>query len=250
MVQMRGAALAAMLAMAAAPAAAATYGDSLLAATARHHREIRRIEIVAATPDGATLRLAHGGAAGAAPQADVALRNALGDPIGRVALSLRGPADRARAEAIAAELSRHIYTIGVLTEPDPFVPGARPSRRGQALVERLLVRHPGLVTLALHVALPGASNQIVASNFGRIGKPADKDDLHVIADGAVLKEPTNGGRRLAVELPLLDRRGRTIGALSTSFLIGPGGTDGAYAEAIAVRDALARAIPSLAALAR
>ena len=243
---MRRVALGLLLAAVAMPAAAATYGESLLAATAVRHREIRSIAINVPKPGGTALHLVYGSAPAGAPRAILPLTNALGEPIGEIVLAVRNRAGEALQRNIAAELSRHIYTAGVLEEPDPFVPGARRSKRGQALVEHLLAKHPRLVTLALHVSLPGASNQIVASNFGRVGKPADKDDLAVIADGRVLKEPTNGGRRLAVELPLLDRHGRRIGALSTSFLVGAGGADAAYGEAIAVRDELARAIPSLA----
>ncbi|MDB5672908.1 MAG: TonB-dependent siderophore receptor [Alphaproteobacteria bacterium] len=248
MLRTAGLILSSMLAVGAMPAQAASYGDTLLADTARRHREIVRVEIVLTGPKADVLRYARGGAQGfdAAPTI-VALNDGLGDPIGRVALTLRTP-DARRAQAIAGELSRHIYTAAVLTEPDPFVSGVTRSPAGQALVERLLVRHPGLVTLALHVALPGRPNRILASNFGRIGKPADDDDRHVIAETAVLKEMTNAGRRLAVELPLLDRHGRTIGALSTSFLLGSGGIDSALVEAIAVRNALARAIPSIAML--
>ena len=247
---MRRVVFALLLAASAMPAQAATYGDSLLAATAARHRQIRRIAVELPQPDGTRLNLAYGTAPADAPRATLPLKNGLGEPVGEIVLMLRGKGGQAAQSEIAVELSRHIYAAGVLEEPDPFVPGARRSSRGQALVERLLAKHPGLVTLALHVALPGASNQIIASNFGRIGKPADRDDLGVIADGRVLEEPTNGGRRLAVELPLLDRRGGRIGALSTSFLVGVGGADFAHREAIAVRDELAHAIPSLAWLAR
>jgi hypothetical protein len=99
----------------------------------------------------------------------------------------------------------------------------------------MLARYPDLVTLALHVG-PAHDGRIVGSNFGRIGKPNDADDDHVVRDGAVLMEASDGGARLAVELPLLDRRGRTIGALSTSFRVVPG-ADSARTTLRAIRSA-------------
>ena len=106
------------------------------------------------------------------------------------------------------------------------------------------------MTIAFHVALPGKTNQIIASNFGRIGKAADADDQRVIATSTSLQEVTNGGKRLAVELPLLDSSGRTIGALSTSFTIGPEGRTGAYRSALRVQHDVAHSIPGLESLAR
>jgi hypothetical protein len=171
----------------------------------------------------------------------------MGDPIGTVTIRF-ARRHHATASAIAAELSRAIYVADNLAEPDPFVAGAHRSRKGQAIVEREMAANPDLVTLAMHVGPSGADNAILASNFGRIGKPGDKDDAKVIDQGATLRETTNGGRRLAVSLPLLDRRGRVVGSLSTSFLIGPGGADAAATRAVAVRDIIARQIGSLAEL--
>jgi hypothetical protein len=121
----------------------------------------------------------------------------------------------------------------------------------QKLVDRTIDANPDLVTLAMHVTPPGEPNNIIiASNFGRIGKVGDEDDMHVVNDQAVLKEVTNGGRRLAVSLPMYDRAGAVIGALSTSFTMARG-QDQAEVEkrAVAVRDALAAQTPSLAMLA-
>ena len=125
---------------------------------------------------------------------------------------------------------------------DPFVAGAVRSAKGQDLIERGAQREPSLVTIAFHIALPGRDNQIVASNFGRIGKPADADDRRVIATSTVLQEVTNEGKRFAVELPLRDHSGRTIGALSTSFMGTPGGQQAAYKSAQRVQQDLARSI--------
>uniref|UniRef100_UPI0035CC68BD hypothetical protein n=1 Tax=uncultured Sphingomonas sp. TaxID=158754 RepID=UPI0035CC68BD len=226
-------------------AAARSYGEALVESVARRHPDIAGIAVTAADSQGKAIALAWGGSTRGA--STVTLRNGLGDIVGTLAITFRhGHGD---ADAVARELAHRIYTVGVLSEPDPVAPDARRSRLGQALVERTIDREPGLVTLALHVALPGRDNRIIASNFGRIGKAADKDDAHVIADSATLREVTNAGRRLAVELPLLDRTGKTIGALSTSYLlVAPRDKAAAYAQAVALRDSLARRIASLESL--
>ncbi|MEO7246885.1 MAG: hypothetical protein ABIW31_00390 [Novosphingobium sp.] len=238
-----GATLFAALCLACPNAHAATYGETLLTAVAHRHSSVRAIEIDASGNQGALVRLSTGRKKG---QGQIlTLKNALGESIGTVTVTLRDRGAPEQANAVAHDLSRHIYTAANLVEPDPFVSGARRSPRAQALVDRALEMHPSLVTLAMHVALPDKTNQIIASNFGRIGKAADKDDEHVIADGAILKEMTNGGKRLAIEMPLLDRKRRTIGALSTSFMITDMSADKAYAEALTLRDELAGAIPPL-----
>ncbi|MEO5494967.1 MAG: hypothetical protein ABIR08_13185 [Sphingomonas sp.] len=230
--------------LAAFPAAAQTYGDTLAADVAGRHPAIISLRIDATGKDGKPLTL-HGSGAGAT--ATVPLTNALGEPIGSVTIVTRR---RAAAAPIARELARRIYVADNLAEPDPFVTGTVRSLRAQALVDTIIDRFPDLVTLAMHVALPGADNTIIASNFGRVGKRADGDDADVIASGSIRKEVTNGGKRLAVELPMLDARGTVIGALSTSFAMASSADEArAYTRAFAVRDALARMTPSLAALA-
>lgn len=88
----------------------------------------------------------------------------------------------------------------------------------QSLIERTLARHPEVATLAMHVTPPNsADNVIIASNFGRIGKQADEDDLGVIKTGKPKVEVGKTGDRLSVELPLQDVSGDTIGALAVAF---------------------------------
>lgn len=228
--------------LAAAPAVAGTYGDRLVAQTMRRHPEIAGIAISAQSSKGIVRAEAGSPASGPA----IALPNAMGEPIGTVAIAFRTAGD---AATIAREMGRMIYTADTIGEADPFVPGTARSVPAQRIVDAVAFSHSDLVTLAMHVALPGRDNQIIASNFGRIGKAADKDDAHVIADGAILKEVTNGGKRVAIELPMQDAQGRTIGALSTSFTVNnPGGGDAAEQEAITVRDEIARQIPGLDAL--
>lgn len=228
---------------------AARYGDRLLTREARLHSHIRYAAIDITGPPAPATHFETGSRQVHSRDVALPLVDGLGDRIGTLTLQFSDHASSNEAQPVARELSRRIYAPAVLGEPDPFVAGGFHSTSGQALVERELAKEPGLVTIALHVALPGRDNEIIASNFGRIGKAADKDDLHVISDSAVLQEETNAGRRRAVELPLLDRRGRVIGALSTSFLTGSDGKEGAYRSALRVQQDLSRRIPRLESLA-
>jgi len=50
----------------------------------------------------------------------------------------------------------------------------------QELVDRTVAQHPDLRAVMLHVTPPNAAdNVVIASSIGRIGKPADNDDLDV-----------------------------------------------------------------------
>ncbi len=217
------------------------YGDTLLAQAA-HRAGEAGLRIDALGADGTPIVVGEPIAGGAS----VPLCDAMGKRIGTLTVSARL---RARSRGIAAWLERRIYVVDNLAEPDPFVAGATRFPYAQALVERSLARFPDLVTLALHVAPAGGTNTIIASNFGRIGKRGDNDDLQIEQKGGVRREVTNDGHRLAVELPLLDTTGHAIGALSTSFVV-PKGADpqSLYSRAVAVRDTLARHIASRAAL--
>lgn len=213
------------------------YGDTLLASASREAGGAK-LHIEARAKNGSAIIVGpdvpHG--------TSVPLADAMGNSIGTLTVA---PGARQSPAAVAAWLARRIYIADNLSEADPFVPGTARAPRAQALVDATLPHFPDLVTLALHVAPPGGANIIAASSFGRIGKAADKDDLHVERDGAVLREVTNGGKRLAVELPLNDRSGHSIGALSTSFTV-PAGADpqSVYPRAVLVRDAMARQIVS------
>ena len=226
-------------------AGAQTYGDTLIATIVARRPDIVAIRIDATGKGGKPIHVAWGAEDGASSSAP--LTNAVGEPIGTITVRARRPIDITPVVRLAA---RRIYLADNLAELDPFVPGATRAPRAQALVDAMIDAYPDLVTLAMHVALPGHENTIVASNFGRIGKPADQDDADVIANGAVRREVTNDGRRLAVELPMLDARRRVIGALSTSFTMKDARDEArVLARAVALRDALARRVLSIAALA-
>lgn len=222
------------------------YADALLAREAKQHPTLRYAAIDLGDQSAGPFEF--GRAQSRAKPIAVPLCDGVGDRIGTLTLEFSNPVPTGEAAAIARDISRRAYAPNVLGEPEPFVERAFRSQFGQALVERELRWEPDLVTIALHVALPKRHNEIIASNFGRIGKAADSDDRHVISDSVVLQEETNQGRRLAVELPLLDRAGRNIGALSTSFLIGSGGRRAAYRSAIRVQHDLSRSIAGLESL--
>jgi iron complex outermembrane receptor protein len=225
-----------------------TYGDTLIDGLMAAHRDIAGVEIHSTARDGTPIVLTRG-VPGAAGAETLPLANSMGETIGTIGLCFRG-ARHVSAAAVAQAAARKVYLANNLIEADPFVTGAHRNLHAQALVDRMMAANPDLVTLGLHIGASGASNAILASNFGRIGKPGDKDDARVIDKGETLKEPTNGGRRLAVSLPLLDHRGRVVGGLSTSFVVGPGGNAVAEARAVEIRNRMARQIASLAQITR
>lgn len=94
----------------------------------------------------------------------------------------------------------------------------RANNYAQALIDSALARRPEVATLAMHVTPPNSpDNVIIASNFGRIGKKADDDDLTVIKTGQPRSEVGKNGDRFSVELPLQDVSGDTVGALAVAF---------------------------------
>lgn len=226
------------------------YGEHLLDLVHRQHPEIRSMRIEA-VDQGRPIDLQRRWSEGRGASEKETLLDANGNEIGTITLQSRC-SRLAPGGNIAASLSRRIYSAASLSEPDPFVPGAVRAAFAQRLIDETLARDPTIITLAFHVTAPGAKlNTIVASSFGRIGKPGDKDDEAVIQESKTLREVTNKGKRLAVELPLRDSHGSIIGALSTSFRMEPGAEAGEIEKrAVALRDELARRTPSLEALFR
>jgi hypothetical protein len=121
---------------------------------------------------------------------------------------------------------------------------------GQDLVDQVIAKTPRLLVIALHAAPPNFPNYpIVASNIGRIGKPADEDDMRVITTEKTNLEIAHGNTRFEVELVLRDVAGTNIGALGLVFPYKSGDDRKALeAKAIGIRDWLARRIPDSAGL--
>ena len=126
------------------------------------------------------------------------------------------------------------------TVPAPFA---------QKLVNDALAKHPEVLLLAIHAAPPNHKNLIVASNFGRIGKIGDEDDLRCIRTGKSNLEVSPNGKHFEDELVLQDISGKTIGALGVVFNY-KAGDDKAALEKIAeqIRDEMKAQLPNAAAL--
>src|SRR5580658_5455923 len=84
-------------------------------------------------------------------------------------------AQETRDQAVAG--MRHVDP----KEMDPTYTQAAPF--AQKLVDEALANHPEVILIAIHAQPPGHKNLIVASNFGRIGKIGDEDDMRCIRTG-------------------------------------------------------------------
>jgi iron complex outermembrane receptor protein len=120
------------------------------------------------------------------------------------------------------------------TTPAPFA---------QKLVDEALAKHPEILLIAIHATPPGHENLIVASNFGRIGKIGDEDDMRCIRTGKSNLEVA--GPHFEVELILLDTAGKTIGALGVVFNYKEGDSKEAMEKvATQARDEMRARLPS------
>lgn len=132
-------------------------------------------------------------------------------------------------------------------EMDPTY--TKPAPYAQKLAEEALAKHPEVILIAVHAQPPGHRNLIVASNFGRIGKIGDEDDLRCIRTGNSNLELNSTGKHFEDELILLDASGKTIGALGVVFNFKPGDDKIALAKiADQVRDEMRPKLPNQAAL--
>lgn len=117
--------------------------------------------------------------------------------------------------------------------------------RAQEIVNELMTANPHLVAAGLHCVPPGDGKQvIVASTLNVIGKPSDPED---VLHGATTIAPSAKAPKLGIMLPLHDQTGKEIGSLALQFKYQAGEDQVKYfAEATAIRDRVARQIPSLA----
>jgi hypothetical protein len=156
------------------------------------------------------------------------------------------------ADRIAAQMARVTLSPKNAVDPWPYDAAFGPNSYAQQLTERLVAKHPDLLVMMIHATPPGgARNVVIGSNIGRFGKVADEDDARVIDKGETNLEIGGDTDRFETELPLNDASGKRIGALGLVF----GYHDGADKDAIhahgrAIRDEVARQIPSSAALFR
>jgi hypothetical protein len=88
----------------------------------------------------------------------------------------------------------------------------------QKLVDDQLAKHPKVILIGLHVTPPDhPNNVIIASNFGRVGKLADKDDMKVINSGTPNFDVEPAGMTYEAEMALREKSGTIIGAVSIVF---------------------------------
>jgi len=124
-------------------------------------------------------------------------------------------AQETRAQAAAALRSPEAK------EMDPTFTTAAPY--AQKLVDEALAKHPEILLLAIHAGAP--KYDIIASNFGRIGKLGDEDDLRNIRTGKDNLEVNKTGNHYEVQTVLRDKAGKIIGAIGIVFSYDPKKTD-------------------------
>jgi len=100
-------------------------------------------------------------------------------------------------------------------EMDPTY--TKPAPLAQKLVDEALAKHPEVILLAIHAQPTGHKNVIVASNFGRIGKIGDEDDMRCIHTGKPNLEVDPKGTHFEAEIVLRDKAGKIVGALGVVF---------------------------------
>ena len=184
----------------------------------------------------------------AMPMFDVSNRKA-----GVVTLTLKGRNKRAlehEAFAIRSYLKRNTSYATNLVQKALWDPALPLNSYAQKLVDEQLSRHPDVLIMAIHAATPkNATPEILGSNIGRIGKKDDSDDARVVNLGQTNLENNTDLQRYEVELPLNDAAGKRIGALGVVFALhGRASPEAKHLEAIRIRNALARKIPSAAKL--
>lgn len=181
-----------------------------------------------------------------------------GHPIGTVTIAFRAtkggaPAKfEALADRIVAQMARVTLSPKNASDPWPYDARYGPTTYAQALTEKFTAKYPDLLVMMIHATPPGgAKNIIIGSNIGRFGKEADEDDARVIDKGSTNLEVGGDKDRFETELPLNDVTGKRIGALGLVFGLKPGADQEAiHRHGLAIRDELARQIPSSAALFR
>ncbi len=120
-----------------------------------------------------------------------------------------------------------------------------PAPEAQHLVDQAMAANPEVLLMAIHAQPPGHQNLIVASNFGRIGKLGDEDDMRCINTGKDNLEVDATGKHFEAEIPLKDKAGETIGALGVVFNYKPGDNKSAMAKiAHAIGDAMQAQLPT------
>jgi hypothetical protein len=154
------------------------------------------------------------------------------------------------AQAVATTMARNTLSAKNAADPYPYDKAWGPTTYAQSLTEAMIAAHPDLVVIMIHATPPGGkTNIIIGSNIGRFGKAADEDDLRVIDQGSTNLEIGGDNDRFETELPLLDAKGKRIGALGLVFRYKlSDDKEAIHAHGLAIRDELAARITNNAAL--
>ena len=136
-----------------------------------------------------------------------------------------------------------------------------PARKiyAQQLSDQTMKAHPELLSVTLHGVPPGmhdAYTMFAGSYPDRIGNPDDPDDIDVSKKGITIVDPRwnrtkDPAPKFVVLMPLRDRAGGNIGLVVYAFKVPVESNAGErkfYLEALDLRDALAKRIPSYDAL--
>src|SRR6202521_5383555 len=181
------------------------------------------------TTEKTNLEIAHGGKRF---EVELVLRDVAGTNLGALGLVFpykNGDDKKAlekKAIGIRDWLAKRILNAANLVEHHPYEPLATTKTHAQKLVDDMLSRHSELIVLAMHVTPPKANDNIIlASNFGRIGKKGDDDDMRDINYGEPIVGVYGERKRYGVERPLRDAPNKTIGALSLGFRSNSGGDE-------------------------
>jgi len=205
-----------------AAAGAKTYAQELADRAVAAHPELASVSMQVTPPKADKPVTYMAGTGNGAYSSELPLLDANRRKVGTVTISFAQAGDKATQDKAAAavrdQIARRISHVANLVEPASFDPNIPTSSYGQKLVDELLDAHPHVVILALHAKAPGNEDYpIVASNIGRLGKKADEDDMSVITKGESKYELNDTGDRFEVEHPLLDKAGKTIGAVGVVF---------------------------------
>lgn len=156
-----------------------------------------------------------------------------------------------------------IYTAGAATAaPEPHPRNWTPPNTkiyAQKLSEQIMSQHPELLSVTFHGVPPGMTDtytMFAGSYLDRIGNADDPDDVDISKKGITIVDPrwhrpNDTVKKFVMMLPLRDVSGQNIGEIVLAYK-----NDGANAKgetsfflaSTALRDALGKQIPSLAAL--
>lgn len=246
-----------------------TYAQELVDRTVAQHPDLRTIAIYATPPKmNASLVVASNigliGTAASDEDADIAtsgktrivetankrleielpLHDLAGLTVGTLALTWTRPdaggrdAFEKKATEIRDGLARHILNTANLLDPYPYVATATTRSRAQTLIDETFRRHPEVTVLALRLKVPPKSELVlVASTFGRHGKPADSDDLKVLDAPAPISGLYSNNKRFGVDLPVKDAKGVAVGTMNVGYAYsGSEDKKALEAKAVALRE--------------